>query len=71
MQRFTKSKTMVFPREIIVGHNVTSQIDELCDRMGSGNRALIVEDKKTKKLSGEEKSWWLRQKLRLRFCLLF
>ena len=54
MQRFTKSKTMVFPREIIVGHNVTSQIYELCDRMGSGNRVLIVEDKKTKKLSGEE-----------------
>ena len=54
MERFTKSKTMVFPREIIVGHNTTGQIAELCDRIGSGHSVLIVADKKTKKLSGEE-----------------
>ena len=54
MERFTKSKTMVFPREIIVGHNTTSQIAELCNRIGRGNSVLIVADKKTKKLSGDE-----------------
>jgi len=54
MERFTKSKTMVFPREIIVGHNTTSQIAELCDRIGRGNNVLIVADKKTKKLAGDE-----------------
>jgi glycerol-1-phosphate dehydrogenase [NAD(P)+] len=54
MERFTKSKTMVFPREIIVGHKATQQIAELCDRIGSGDNVLIVADKKTKKLSGEE-----------------
>jgi glycerol-1-phosphate dehydrogenase [NAD(P)+] len=54
MQRFTKSKTMVFPREIIVGHKTTSQIADLCNRIGRGNSALIVADKKTKKLSGDE-----------------
>jgi len=54
MERFTKSKTMVFPREIIVGHNTTSQIAELCNRITSGNSVLIVADKKTKKLSGDE-----------------
>ena len=54
MQRFTKSKTMVFPREIIVGHKTTSQIADLCNRIGRGNSALIVVDKKTKKLSGDE-----------------
>ncbi len=54
MERFTKSKTMVFPREIIVGHNATQQIAELCNRIGSGDNILIVEDKKTKKLSGDE-----------------
>jgi glycerol-1-phosphate dehydrogenase [NAD(P)+] len=54
MDRFTKSKTMVFPREIIVGHNTTAQIAELCDRIGRGNSVLIVEDKKTRKLSGED-----------------
>jgi len=54
MERFTKSKTMVFPREIIVGHKVTSQVAELCDRIGRGNNVLVVADKKTKKISGEE-----------------
>jgi glycerol-1-phosphate dehydrogenase [NAD(P)+] len=45
---------MVFPREIIVGHNTTYQIAELCDRIGRGNSIIIVVDKKTKKLSGDE-----------------
>jgi glycerol-1-phosphate dehydrogenase [NAD(P)+] len=54
MERFTKSKTMVFPREIIVGHSTTSQIAELCDRIGRGKSALVISDKKTKKLSGDE-----------------
>ena len=53
MERFKKSKTMIFPREIIVGHNTTSQIAELCDRIGRGKTILIVADKKTKKLSGD------------------
>ena len=54
MERFTKSKTMVFPREIIVGHNATQQVAELCNRIGSGENIVIIADKKTKKLSGEE-----------------
>ena len=54
MERFTKSKTMIFPREIIVGHNTTSQIAELCNRISDSKNVLIVADKKTKKLSGEE-----------------
>ena len=54
LERFTKSKTMIFPREIIVGHKSTSQIAELCTRLGSDNSVLIVADKRTKKLSGNE-----------------
>lgn len=54
MMRFKKSKTMIFPREIIVGHKTTEQIGELCNRVSRGNSALIVADKKTKKLSGEQ-----------------
>jgi len=54
MERFKKSKTMVFPREIIVGHGTTSQIAELCNRISIGNSALVVADKRTKKLSGDE-----------------
>ena len=54
MELFTKSKTMVFPREIIVGHNTRFQIAELCDRIGLGKNALVVADKKTKKISGDD-----------------
>jgi glycerol-1-phosphate dehydrogenase [NAD(P)+] len=54
MRYFKKSKTMVFPREIIVGHNTTEQIAELCGRISRGNSALVVADKKTKKLSGDQ-----------------
>jgi len=61
MERFIKSKTMVFPREIIVGHNSTSQIAELCNRISRGDSVLIVDDKKTKKLSGDEISKILKK----------
>lgn len=54
MERFTKSKTMVFPREIIVGHGSTSQVAEVCNRVSTGNSVLIVADKNTRKISGEE-----------------
>ncbi len=54
MRYFKKSKTMVFPREIIVGHKTTEQIAELCNRVTSGTSALVVADKKTKKLSGNK-----------------
>jgi len=54
MERFKKSKTMIFPREILVGHNTTSQIAGLCERISTGDSVLVVADKKTKKLSGDE-----------------
>ena len=61
MNRFTKSKTMIFPREIIVGHKTTSQIAELCNRIVRGKDALLVFDKTTKKLSGNQISKILKK----------
>jgi len=54
MRRFTKSKTMVFPREIIVGHKTLSQVAELVDRITKANHALVVTDKFTKKIAGNK-----------------
>ncbi len=54
MERFTKYKTMVFPREVIVGHNTTEQIKGLCNRITIGKRILIVVDKNTRKISGNK-----------------
>jgi len=45
---------MIFPREIIVGHKTTSQVAELCNRVVRGNNALIIHDRNTKKLSGNQ-----------------
>ncbi|MCK4415940.1 MAG: iron-containing alcohol dehydrogenase, partial [Thermoplasmatales archaeon] len=53
MERFTKYKTMVFPREVIVGHNTTDQIKGLCRRITGSKNVLIVADKNTKKISGD------------------
>jgi glycerol-1-phosphate dehydrogenase [NAD(P)+] len=54
MERFRKYKTMVFPREVIVGHNTTDQIKGMCKRITRSKNALIVVDKKTKKISGDK-----------------
>ena len=50
MERFTKYKTMVFPREVIVGHNRTDQIKGICRRITTSKNVLIVADKNTKKM---------------------
>ena len=54
MDRFKKFKTMVFPREVIVGHNTTDQIKGMCRRITRSKNALIVVDKNTKKISGDK-----------------
>jgi len=54
MDRFKKYKTMVFPREVIVGHNTTDQIKGMCRRITRSKNALIIVDKNTKKISGDK-----------------
>ena len=53
MERFTKFKTMIFPREVIVGHNTTDQIKGICNHLSPSNNILMVCDKNTKKISGD------------------
>lgn len=53
MERFTKYKSMIFPREVIVGHNTTDQIKGMCNRLTTGKNVLIVVDKNTKRISGD------------------
>ncbi len=54
MEKFTKYKTMVFPREVIVGHKTTDQIKGLCARITKRKKPLIVVDKNTKRISGDK-----------------
>jgi len=53
MDRFLKIKEMVFPRDVIVGHNAVEHIPELCNRIVKGN-ALVVADKNTKKILADK-----------------
>jgi len=53
MERFTKYKSMIFPREVIVGHNTTDQIKGMCSRLATSKNVLIIADKNTKRISGD------------------
>jgi glycerol-1-phosphate dehydrogenase [NAD(P)+] len=53
MEQFKKIKEMIFPRNVLVGHNASEQIANLCNRIVYGN-ALVVEDKITKKILGNK-----------------
>ena len=44
---------MVFPREVIVGHNVTDQVKGLCGRITKSKNVLIVVDKNTRRICGD------------------
>ena len=44
---------MIFPREVIVGHNTTDQIKGICNRLTTGKTVLMVVDKNTKRISGD------------------
>jgi len=54
MEQFKKYKTMIFPREVIVGHNTTEHIKGMCRRITNSKKAIIVVDKTTKKISGDK-----------------
>jgi len=60
MPRLKKIKEMIFPRDVLVGHNASEQIVELCDRIVQGD-ALIVEDKITKKILGNKVAKLLKE----------
>ena len=60
MSQLKKIKEMIFPRDVLVGHNASEQIAELCDRIVHGN-ALVVEDKITRKILGNKVTRLLRK----------
>ena len=53
MVKFLKIKEMIFPRDIVVGHDALEKLPDLCDKLLEG-KALIVEGKKTKKIAGDK-----------------
>ncbi|HET6405183.1 MAG TPA: NAD(P)-dependent glycerol-1-phosphate dehydrogenase [Candidatus Thermoplasmatota archaeon] len=53
MEDFTKSKTMVFPRDVRVGHGVLEELGDVLDQLDVGERVLLVTGGHTRKLAGE------------------
>src|SRR5687767_8310675 len=51
---FDKWKQMVFPRRVLVGHRVLSQLGDLVRDLKLEPRALIVDDETTKRIAGDE-----------------
>ena len=53
MSEFIKSKTMELPRNVVLGHDVLSEIPGVCTRLGLPKNGLIVADDVTKKIAGD------------------
>lgn len=56
MESFTKSKTMVFPRDVRVGHGVMEELGDVLDQLDVGERVLLVTGGRTRRLAGERAS---------------
>ena len=54
MEEFTKSKLMVFPRNVLVGHGVLNDLGSLADEMGLPPQAVLVTGPRTRDLAGEQ-----------------
>ena len=50
---FNKSKTMVFPRDVRVGHGVLEELGDVLDQLDVGERVLLVTGAHTRKLAGD------------------
>lgn len=56
MEDFNKSKTMVFPRDVRVGHGVLEELGDVLDQLDVGERVLLVTGGHTRKLAGDHAS---------------
>lgn len=52
-ESFTKSKTMVFPRDVRVGHNAIDELGSVLQGIGARHEVLIVTGERTRKLAGD------------------
>ena len=53
MEQFTKSKTMIFPREVRVGHGVVDELADVVRAISPAERALVVTGGRTRRIAGD------------------
>jgi glycerol-1-phosphate dehydrogenase [NAD(P)+] len=56
MEKFKKAKAMVFPRQVLAGHNVLPKISEMCRELLVGGTSIIVTGKITGPIAAKEVS---------------
>jgi glycerol-1-phosphate dehydrogenase [NAD(P)+] len=54
MSGFDRSKLMLFPRHVLMGHGVISRVGELAQDIESRDRALVVADERTFAMAGKD-----------------
>jgi glycerol-1-phosphate dehydrogenase [NAD(P)+] len=50
---FDKSKWMQLPRDVVIGHDVLTQLAAVCDDLSLGGKVLVVTGSHTMKIAGE------------------
>lgn len=50
---FDKSKWMQLPRDVVIGHDVLTQLPAVCDDLSLGEKVLVVAGSHTMKIAGE------------------
>lgn len=53
MEKFQKAKSMIFPRQVLVGHNVIERAGELCRDLELDGSCLIVTGRTTNQIAGQ------------------
>ncbi|MDD1770787.1 MAG: NAD(P)-dependent glycerol-1-phosphate dehydrogenase [Methanomassiliicoccales archaeon] len=59
---FTKSRAMIFPRNVLAGHDVIDAVPNVCKDFGLSGTALMVAGEKTRKVAGDRIEEGLRKK---------
>ncbi|OPY38757.1 MAG: Glycerol-1-phosphate dehydrogenase (NAD(P)+) [Methanoregula sp. PtaU1.Bin051] len=59
LKPFDKSRWMQLPRDVVIGHDVLSQIPAVCEDLSLGDSALVISGKSTMDLAGQRVSGYL------------
>jgi len=53
MDDFTKAKDMIFPRDVLIGHNTLPEIAKMCESLGFADCGMIISGSNTYASAGK------------------
>ena len=51
---FDKSKWMQLPRDVVIGHDVISEVPTVCEDLDLGETVLIITGERTRNIAGKQ-----------------